>query len=197
MSTGYTADVSSGKVTDFKEFAMHCATAFVVAMRDEAIGAKIPELKPSEYRRQALEDAKVELARIQCMTDDECAVLAVDDHRKIVEAYRRADAEKLAVRERLLAMRSRAADWRPPTSEHQALKDFMIQQLSSTIEFDTEPSSSRPEVKKLTGPEWRAEQLESGRRSVAYYAEQWEKEVQRTSSTNLWVSELRKSLASF
>lgn len=45
MPTGYTADVQSGKVTDFAEYAMNCARAFgaLVLMRDDPSDADIPE----------------------------------------------------------------------------------------------------------------------------------------------------------
>jgi hypothetical protein len=198
MPTGYTADVCDGKVTDFKEFAMRCARNFgaLIMMRDDAMDAPIPEFKPSEYEREALENAKAELLKVQGMTDDECTAAALGEYREALGAHQKVEAERLAVRGRLLAMRSKVADWRPPTTDHQGLKDFMIEQLDMTIGSDGAPSTYYlDKAKKLSGQDWRAKELASNQRRVVYYTDEYAKEVERTNGRNRWVKELRISLA--
>ena len=47
MPSGYTEGVASGKVTEFKEYALLCARAFgaCISLRDEPLSLEIPEFK--------------------------------------------------------------------------------------------------------------------------------------------------------
>lgn len=193
MVTGYTADVCNGKLTDFKAFAIRCAHAFVVELREESMDSPIPEFKPSPYYQQALLEAKDQLAMVQAMTDVECEAVAQEDHRKILEAHRKRSEERIQVRDRLLAMRSQVADWSPPTPEHVELKNFMIQQLDGTIEYDGTPRDV-DEAKKLSGAEWRRELIASVERNVTYFGDEAAKDAERVHQKNRWVKELRESL---
>lgn len=198
MPTGYTAAVCDGKVTDFKEFALQCAHAFgaLVALREERMDSPIPEFKPSSYNSEALTNEQAELARVKAMSLGECASEAMSDYRKALDDHQKRVDKATAIRERLLAMRSRVFDWTPPTSEHQGLKDFMIQQLDETISFDGKAGTYYIEqARKIGGAEWRESRIAALTKSITYHAEEHKKEVERVNGQNRWVSELRRSLA--
>lgn len=198
MTTGYTADVCNGKLTDFKQFAIRCAHAFgpLIDLREEGMDSVIPEFKPSPYYSSALLEAKAELAQVRSMTERECAQKADKEHQDGLDADKKYNEERLRIKERLLAMRSQAADWTPPTSEHQGLKDFMIQQLDSTIEFDCTPSTYYLDShKRRSGAEWKREKVASLERNIEYYQKELDREIARVAGNNRWVAQLRASLA--
>jgi hypothetical protein len=81
--------------------------------------------------------------------------------------------------------------WTPPTTEHQALKDFMIEQLTGSMKFDDfhwEPPH------RLTGTEWLAAEREKAKRDIEYYTQEVAKERERVRSANEWLQQLTGSL---
>jgi hypothetical protein len=197
MPTGYTADVCDGKLTDFKAFAIRCAHAFgaLVELRDEGMDAPIPEFKPSPYHVEGLQKAHAELARLKGLSRDEAEAEARAAFRKAMDAHHKHVEEQQATKGRLLAMRAQVADWQPPTSEHQGLKDFMIQQIDETIRFDCSPSTYYLEKCTPKGGEvWRREQISEQERSIEYHTKQNAEDIERVAHRNKWVADLRKSL---
>lgn len=194
MATGYTYDVVEGKLTDFKAFALRCAHAFgaLITLKEESMDCPIPEFKPEPYYEAHLAEAKNELSKLRAMTPADCEAMALQAYREVQAGLQKSYEESLVVRDRLLAMRSKAADWRPPTSEHQGLKDFMIQQLDDTLKWEGNPKI--PEVQKKTGAEWLAVRVESAERDIQYYTQERDKEIKRCDERNRWVKELRASL---
>ena len=79
--------------------------------------------------------------------------------------------------------------------EVRTLRDFMVEQLKSSIGFDcsTEYSLSHPPV-RLTGEQWREKQLAETSRFLAFYATQRDNEIQRVEGRNKWLAALRASL---
>lgn len=197
MPTGYTADVQSGKVTEFSAFAMQCARAFgaLITMRDDPPDASIPEeFAPSSYNAKRLEEARQELARLIAMTADERQAAADAAHTKAVASWDRYEAERVAQRERYEAMLTKVDAWQPPTPDHGEMKKFMQQQLSESIRFDCSGRSSpRPEPK--SADEWYAAAVSQSSRDVEYHTKEHAKEVERAINRTEWVRALRQSLA--
>lgn len=191
MPTGYTADVCDGKLTDFKAFAFRCAHNFGA----EGMDSPIPEFKPSPYHTEGLEKARLEVARLKALTRDEAEAEARAAFRKAMDAHHKHVEEQQATKGRLLAMRAQVADWQPPTSDHQGLKDFMIEQIDETIRFDCSPSTYYLEKCTPKGGEvWRRERIDEQERSIEYHTKQNAEDVARVAQRNKWVADLRKSL---
>jgi hypothetical protein len=93
------------------------------------------------------------------------------------------------------AMLANVNEWEPPTSEHARLKEFMREQLESSIKWDCgDGTIAYPKPVDKTPAEWRAERLASLASDIAYHEREWRKEVERTESRNEWIKSLRDSL---
>jgi len=200
MPTGYTAGVQNGTVADFKTFAMQCARAFgaLIDMRDSPADAPIPEeQKPSEYHVEAIAKAEGNLAELRNMGLEERA--AAWRAARTAAELRRDEyrAERVQQEERYRAMLAEARAWSPPTAEHQGLKDFMVKQLSESIEFDCRPPHYDPTSSVGDSPlEWWDSQIAAVQRDIEYHREEDAKERLRVAGRNRWVNELRRSLGS-
>lgn len=82
--------------------------------------------------------------------------------------------------------------WTPPTSAHQGLRSFMVEQITSSIDFDCTPSK---EPVWPSPKEWHATRVDALRKSVDYHAAEHAKEVARAAERTAWVKALRASLA--
>jgi len=195
MPTGYTADVSNGKIATLPDFAMGCARAFgaLIAMRDEPADAPIPEFQPSDYSARQLEVATARLATLRAITPDECSAAAVADYN--TQCQSRADSlrERTETRERYESMLEKVKDWTPPSDDHQRFKDFMVEQLAESIKFDC-GEYPMSELIQLTGPQWLAGQLQLAQRDIDYHTKAHAEEVERVAGRNAWVKALRESL---
>lgn len=194
MATGYTAGVADGKVTEFPDFAMQCARAFgaLIMMRDDPHNAEIPEeFEPSTFYAERLAEARERLAVLEAMTPDGIVQAAQASNEQAAAAFaeNRARQEKIVARYR--AMLEKVEAWVPPSLDHVEMKDFMRQQLESSIDFDSYDLAA-PEAEEAG--DWYAREVGAARRDITRYAEEHEKEVERTRERNRWVRQLRGSL---
>lgn len=193
MPSGYTEAV--GKGISFKEFAMSCARAFgaCVSMRDDPADAEIPEFKPSEYDIVELKRAKAELAKLKRMTAEQARKAAETAYEEDVRSYERGLADKKKLRDKYSAMIKKVSVWTPPSSEHLELKKFMLEQLSSAIDFDCDTRYMDKPV-KLSGDAWLGAQIKEAVRDIAYHTDEQAKELESVNNRNNWVKLLRESL---
>lgn len=196
MPTGYTADVQSGKVTEFPAFAMTCARAFgaLVMMRDDPLDAPIVDLKPSTHHREWADAQREQITKLEAMTTDEVAAACDVEYREELKRYEERQAERDVQRGRYEAMLVKVRAWDPPTGEHTNLKEFMLQQLGESIKFDCGYVTKGPE--KIEPTEWLKKSLESHRSMRDRYEQGQREEDERTASRNEWVRQLRASLES-
>lgn len=197
MPTGYTADVQSGKVTQFEDFAMQCARAFgaLIMMRDEPHSAPIPErFEPSDHSAKQVRRLKDELASVLSLTEDGARVEAKREFDAAMASYQKNRDDMAQQRARYEAMLEKARMWEPPTPDHAPLRDFMVKQLSESIDFDCSGRWLKPPV--LATPElWRAERIANLERQIAYHEDQQASEFKRTEERNAWLRSLRESLS--
>lgn len=196
MPTGYTADVQSGKVTEFSQFAMQCARAFgaLVTMRDDPPDAAIPqEFQPTSYHVEKLSEARDTLSRLRAMTVDQRDLAARKHYEDARASWDKYEAERAAARSRYDAMLAHVRTWQPPSPEHDGLKSFMIDQLEKSIDFDCSPPCRNP-PKPMRRDDWFNMAVAQAERDIAYHTEENANEVDRASKRTEWVRALRKSL---
>lgn len=195
MPTGYTADIAKG--ITFEQFAMDCARAFgaTISMRDEPAGTPIPdEFKPSEYHNNAINSAKAELACLQKMSHADIEKAAADEHEK-AEAHRlQRISEVRALRAKYESMLTQAADWVPPSPEHEEMKSFMLQQISTSIDFDCSENYYLEPSPRQSGQQWHASRVKIVTDNIEYHAKEHQKELERCAKRTEWVRLLRQSL---
>lgn len=193
MPTVYTSDLYYGKPQTFSGFAMECARAFgaLVHLRDSQ-GAEIPDvIEADDYHLRQQQEAEQEFERLRSMSYEEIKAAATEaaeqTDRRWAEA-RRDTAEKQA---RYEAMLAEVQAWKPPTKDHQGLKDFMVQQLTDSLRFDC---CDLPTVAVQTPAGWHAERFAKVQRDIAYHGAEYAKEVDRAAERTLWIKALRESL---
>lgn len=194
MPTGYTSDLYEGEQS-FPDFVLSCARAFgaLITMRDEPADAEIPdEFKPSDYHTKEIEKAEVNLARVSAWSDEEAEADAranYDEAQRVRREYERTCQQRV---ERYGAMLDAVEGWHPPTPEHVGLRDFMVEQLTTSIKHDSAGTWNLPTWR--SGAEHRAERIEKYRKDIAYHQAEHAKEVERAASRTNWVRALRDSL---
>lgn len=194
MPTGYTSDVSSGKVVAFADFAMNCARAFgaLVMMRDEPLDAEIPIFEFSNYHKDAEAVARVRLAEVAAWEPIDADAAAEEVYVSALSRSGQRLEENLAIAQRYQAMLEQVRVWTPPTLDHDGLKIFMREQLEESIKFDCGYIPDKPE--RLSGSAYKAQELAKADRDIAYHVEKNAEEVKRTNERNEWVRALRESL---
>lgn len=196
MPTGYTADIKDG--ISFSTFALNCARAFgaTITLRDESGGGdKIPEqFEPSDYHSKALEKAEAELLALRKMTPEACQdrrdseYAADEDHR--LEQLQKNKVQIDSYRSMLEQVKA----WTPPSADHVGMKDFMIEQIESSIKFDDTSAYYGSPTERLTGPEWLEQKKAKALKDVDYHKTKHAEEVGRTDQRNAWIKALRDSL---
>ena len=113
---------------------------------------------------------------------------AVERTKKTIEEYNH-------LRELYEAMLRKVRAWQPPTSDHQGLKDFMIEQITGSIDFDCDTKywiDDFPQPK--TGAGWLGEKRKKAMGDLSYHSSEHSKEVSRVDGRNAWIKALKESL---
>lgn len=196
MPTGYTADLYEGKAVSFNEFVLAATRGMGAAImqRDDGPGPIADEYQPSDYHRLAHVKAEATLAELQRLSLYEWAQREKGERNNHINLDRAADEKSASIRARYESMLAQVRTWRPPTTEHVQFKEFMVEQLERSIEYDCAvfPNPERPIRSAF---EFRDAALTRAESDVAYHREEWVKEQERTASRNKWVRDLKGSLA--
>lgn len=198
MPTGYTSDLYEGKDITVRDFILRCARGMgaLIMMRDDPMDAPIRTFEPSDYHAKAIEKARARLDELADMHPDEIRRQAEDAHLKAYNSWRERRDDKLVMRGRYEDMLNQVKAWHPPTPDHEGLRKFMIEQLTTSIEFDCSVTPSRfdePPVREPDGA-WFTKQVEKAQHDLVYHVEEDAKERARTAERNAWVQALMESL---
>ena len=195
MPTGYTAPIADG--ITFEQYALSCARAFgaCVSMRDDPNDAPIPErFEPSDYHQRKLEETHAELDRVSAMTREQIAAAADEAFSAELQRWQDRRDRRSKLRGQYEAMLASVEAWKPPTTEHVGLQEFMAKQIRESIDWDcSDKYDDAPERKSADG--WIAVRASELRRDLNYHEAEHRKEVERASQRTEWVKALRASLA--
>jgi hypothetical protein len=197
MPTGYTADVQSGKVTEFCDFALQCARNFgaLILMRDEPHGAPIPEeFKPSTYNQTEAEEAEAEITRLRALDANGVQAAYDAELMDLCRQHERYRSERREQKQRYEAMLEKVRAWQPPSFEHHGMKKFMLEQLQSSIEWDCSDTYESPPPKREDASVWLARTISRLYASIERNRKSQLEENERTAKRNEWVRQLRESL---
>jgi len=196
MPTGYTAAIADG--ITFRQYAMDCARAFgaLITMRDEPASAEIPEkFEPSNYHIEKITKAENELKELRAVDDSEAGKRARLEFEQELESHQKYINDKSELKDKYLAMLKQVRNWQPPTGEHVEYKNFMIQQIEQSIDFDCSTTHlSKPTLK--SGRVWLNGKIERALKDLEYHKEGNRKEIERAEGRTEWVNTLRNSLPS-
>jgi hypothetical protein len=91
----------------------------------------------------------------------------------------------------------KANKWVPPTTEHEGLKKFMIEQLSESLTYDCGPDYYESELSKIESYTYEdvvSDMRDSNKRDIEYHTNELKKDNERVDTRNEWISALYKSL---
>ena len=204
MPTGYTAGILDGTTKDFKAFAQDCMRAFgaCMHMRDDSTKAEYKPQEVGDYHGKAIDKAKLQLDYVSKMPDNDLLKMHVSDltHNKIESQKRIIETEgNVVVLKQFL---EKARSWTPPTSEHNGVKEFMVKQISDTIDFDGSTKYYRKrlseidaELSSLDVAQIRKSKIDHALKDIEYHTNELDKEKMRVSNANKWVDQFLNSLS--
>lgn len=198
MPTGYTYKVSEDKDYMFEDFIWDCARAFgaLMHMRDDNQDAKIVMPEQTSYYQDSVEQHTKELARLKklSMADAKKEMIAEFDaqYKRAKEGIEAGNA----TRQRYEKMLSKVSAWRPPTSEHEDLKRFMLEQLNSSIQFDCHGDyyERMLDEKMPTAEKWLKDSIKEEQSRLDYALVHLEKEKTKYTEQVEWITQLKKSV---
>lgn len=203
MSTGYTAGIIDGKINTFQEFAKLCMRAFGanMHMRDESLTTEYFPDTPHDYHKNALENANKQLEEVKNLSDVEIVKMKkeeLEENRKnCIKNIEKKKIDKI----KLDKMLKKAQSYNPPTSEHEGIKEFMIEQLEITIRSDTDMTFYQKELKKtnnqiknINAQILRKKIIKRIKEDINYHLEKQKEEIDRCNKNNKWVEIFINSL---
>ena len=197
MPTGYTDKIAEGQT--FEEFVTGCMRAFgaCAEMRDDPPDAEIPdEFTPSSYHMDCVEAAKRTLDDTLTMLLEDAEKEAANEYLEAVEMRKKNVEECSRLREKYTAMLNQVKKWRPPTQEHIRFKDFMVQQITSSIDGDCYEDyiDRHPLPPQKSGMEWMDARIEQLKGTIEYHTRGHERELAMCKIRSAWVKEIRDTL---
>lgn len=199
MPTGYTYSVQNGEVTELKNFILTCAKEFgaFIHMRDYGLSPDIKYREVGEYYLRRLENTKREFEEFKLLSDEEIQKQLDESYERRIkeqkEGLKRFDEQK----QRYLDMIDKVKEWIPPTEDHIKLKEFALEQLNSSLEFDCSDSSRNyylQEPFKDTVEEYRVYKIKSYLKDLEYYSKSYRDELESVEKANKWIRDLIESL---
>lgn len=194
MPTGYTYKIIDGDGVTFKQFAMECARAFgaLIELRDEP-----EEIKPSTHHADELVKLKKEWSDWVDKTLQERLAWAEERKASTVAGCKSSVQKHESNRIKLLSMRLAVTEWVPPSSDHEGLKSFMLEQIDSTMTYDGDLAFSQKYLKQAEDKdpaEYVVEHEESIVSSITYHEKNLREEITRCADRTRWIKQLRASL---
>lgn len=203
MPTGYTAGILDGTTTSFPQFAKLCMRAFgaTIHLRDESLDHEYEPRTPSDYHQKEIAKAKQLLIGAEKHSDKEIIETRKSELETSKEYHLGAIEKAKKATTDLEIILADAKNWQPPTPEHNGIKEFMIDQIEKTIDFDCKTKyhdekliEIKTELSSLNANSIRKQMIEKANKELAYHNLEYSKDVERCEQSNKWVSDLLGSL---
>jgi hypothetical protein len=188
MSKGYTEDIVKG--ISFEKFVLQCAHM------DDSMDAPIfDDFKPFAYYKEKLEEALSNLAEVKSLTLEDAAIKATEEYKAEFQQYEEKLSKARELEAKYKAMLRHVEQWRPPTPDHVGLKEFMVQQITSSIGQHCDTSYLIKNAPKLlTAANWLENKINKWVRAVDYNSKELLKKEDECRKRAAWVKALRQSL---
>lgn len=202
MPTGYTYYIQSGKITSGKEFLKLCTRAFGIAvdLKEESLDIPTPEkFKPDPYYKKSYDESVKSQNEIYNMTFEEAKNRMIDSYNNsrtsAIECVKKCKEED----EKYLKVKEEVEKWIPPTSEHENLKKFCLEQIDMSLnksiyEFYEEELNKELDISDKGVENYISELKKSVDKDVERTYKKWQEEIKRTEEKNLWMKLFLDSL---
>lgn len=194
MPTGYTHKVADGEITTLNEFAMLCSRAmgFCYSLREEPLTSSLPEkFEERPYYKNQLEETEKEYNKYINMNPEEIKTEFESYIKEETKDYEDRVLKMNDTKNNYNNMLKLVNNWNCP-DDIKGLKEFMLEQLNSSIKFDVHDVYNNHQNKSMN--KWYHNKLDNLKENLEYYKEQWDKEVKRTKENNRLLNLLRESL---
>jgi hypothetical protein len=193
MPSGYTSKLYDLKEVSFQDFVADCASAFMIESR-EGGWKGLPESISNEWIEHYVEklaDAINKSQELESVSYEEMSERNEEAFVKDMEYWESATKRTASVMLAYSNMLEQVMAWEPPTPRHQCLKDFMVEQLRNSIDFDNDASTM---PKQKSTEQFIAEARQKAKRDVEYYQEQLEKARESHAQRTQWLNDLKRSI---
>lgn len=197
MPTGYTSEIEKG--ISFRQFVLLCARGFgaCIMQRDDPM-SDLPKMQEvSDYHTKEISESEAKLKEIKAMSDDSILEEARKEYEKEIASIEDGLRKKNELHQKYTDMLTRVEGWVPPSKDHDELKNFMIDQIIKSIEFDCSGNfyeTRLREAKQLTVSDWKAKKIHDTLWNLNYHQKEYIKERSRVQSRNEWIKKLYESL---
>lgn len=203
MPTGYTAGIISGEIKTFQDFAKQCMRAFGVTihMRDESMDKEYKPRIPSDYHTKKLEELKKQLEIANTYSDENLIELKKSELEKELEYHNKRITEIRESKLKLETFLESSVKYNVPTPEHEGIKNFMIDQIQETIDFDCSTKYHDEKVfeistqlSNLNANVIRFEMIKNIQKDIDYHVKEQNIEIKRCAESNQWAEVFLSSL---
>lgn len=202
MPTGYTTYIQDGHITTGKDFLKLCLRNFGIAinMRDEPLSKPVPtQFEPDPYYKNDYEKTVETRNKYRQMTFEEAKKELIDKHKKDIESAKKSLDEFIAEDERYMKVRDEIEKWIPPTSEHENVKKFALNQIDISLntymrEYCNKELNKDLDISDEAVHLYMNEINEFYENSVARAYKDWQEELKRTADKNMWMKQFLDSL---
>lgn len=203
MPTGYTAGIENGTINTFKEFAQKCTRAFIVHMRDEPWDAPYKPRTSSGYHEDCLKEAEKQLEEFKTLSDEVIIARIEKETAEDIARYKENIKKGKDFKTKLEKMLVEANAYKSPTVKHGNIRNFMIDQLESTIDHDGDVSFYEGEVAKAEAEAKKGINIEVARadikakihKDIAYHTKEIAEEKARIIDHNQWYEDFMNSIS--
>ena len=186
--TGYTAGIIDGKINSASEYLKICIKAFgcCFEQREEPLYSPIrmPSLDDCKYYERELKKVEERVKEFDGLSNDEIFERFIDEKKAEISYLENFIARMKKERDLYLKIRNGVEKWVPPTSDHDDIKRFAINQIDMCIPTDSE---IREKERELEGAKkamdiytqndadgWHSEYRRSLMKDVDYYTNRLE-----------------------
>lgn len=198
MPTGYTACVQDGNVTELKDYILRCSRKFgaLIHMRDDALNTSIKHREVSDYRLNRLNEIKKDFEEFKKLSDEEIQKMLDESYLQKIEQQKKGLKEFEIGKQRYLDMLEKVKEWQPPSDDHMNLKNFAIEQLEGSLDFDYSDTSKEYYLRepfKDSVEQYRQFKIESYIKDIKYHSDEYKKEAENVEKINKWIDDLVNS----
>ena len=203
MPTGYTKYIEDGDITTGKEFLKLCTRAFGVAIDQKDDPLSVPtktKFKPSQYYIDVYNKACEGLRDAKSISFNEAKLRLKSKHHKKIEDCKKCAEKYSDLRNKYLKVRQEVEAWTPPTSEHNGLKKFALEQIDMcipSVESINEFINKSKEPLDLSDEaitKFIENNIAQYKDSVEYYKKSMNAEYERTQEKQDWMDKFLASL---
>ena len=202
MPTGYTVYIKNGDITTGKEFLKLCTRNFGIAIdiRDESLSVPTPtHFEPHSYYKKAYDKAVEVRNKYRKMTFDETKQKMIENYNERIASSKEYLKDYKLEDEKYKKVRDEVVKWNPPTSEHEGLKKFALEQIdmsmnTSYCKYLEDDINRQLDVSDEAVFAYMNDINEQYEKNVERTYRQWQEDLKRTDEKNMWMQQFLDSL---